>query len=74
MVPLSRSSVLNRPPLIETLVSEIAQALPNDLKRVGIDLRSNLRAVVEAALDDLDVVTREEFDTQKAVGENATAP
>ena len=41
--------------------------LPPGLKQGGEDLKRNLRAAVSAQLDRLDLVTREEFEVQRAV-------
>lgn len=56
-----------RPEHIEALSQRIGELLPSDLKQGGETLRRNLRAAVSAQLDRLDLVTREEFEVQRAV-------
>jgi hypothetical protein len=50
--------------LLERLMDTAKAAIPEAL---GKDVRDNLRAAVQDVLSDLDVVTREELDVQKAV-------
>ena len=42
-------------------------ALPEGVKQLPDDFKKNVHAAVAAALDKLDVVTREEFDVQQKV-------
>lgn len=49
---------------VETLLSDIAKVIPNDLQQAKSELDSNLRAAITASLAKLDLVTREEFDIQ----------
>lgn len=53
-----------RPDLTDSLTHTLNRLLPPAL---GEELRRNLRAGLRARLEQLDVVTREEFDTQAAV-------
>ena len=55
------------PKTLDTLVGRIVDGMPAGLGRVRDDLRGNLRAAVSAALARMDLVTREEFDAQRAV-------
>ncbi len=55
------------PGRIEDLVNSIGRVLPPGLDDARRDLEKNLRAVVQSWFDRLDLVTREEFDVQKAV-------
>jgi len=41
--------------------------LPDSLQQAKADLERNFRAVLESALSRLDLISREEFDTQAAV-------
>lgn len=50
--------------LLERLMDTAKAVIPESL---GKDVRDNLRAAVQEVLSDLDVVTREELDVQKAV-------
>ena len=52
-------------------IDEIAQRLsalvPPGLKDAGADLEQNFKATLQAGLGKLDLVTREEFEVQRAV-------
>lgn len=50
--------------LLDRLMDTAKAVIPESL---GRDVRDNLRAAVQEVLSDLDVVTREELDVQKAV-------
>ncbi len=56
-----------RPPNIDDLVSRVVSALPEGFSSLQADAGKNLRAALHAALAKLDLVTREEFDVQRAV-------
>ena len=50
--------------LLDRLMDTAKAVIPESL---GKDVRDNLRGAVQEVLSDLDVVTREELDVQKAV-------
>ena len=52
---------------IDDLATQMAKLMPPQLAAAGEDLRQNLRAVAQGWFDRLDLVTREEFEVQKAV-------
>jgi ubiquinone biosynthesis accessory factor UbiK len=54
-------------PSIDELARRLADALPGGLKALRDDAEQNFRAVLQAGLSRLDLVTREEFDVQVAV-------
>jgi Uncharacterized protein conserved in bacteria len=55
----------NNPADIIGRIMETARAaLPDSLTK---DVRDNVRAAIQEVISDLDVVTREELDTQKAI-------
>jgi BMFP domain-containing protein YqiC len=54
-------------PNIDELARRLADALPAGLKTLRADAEQNFRAVLQAGLSRLDLVTREEFDVQAAV-------
>jgi len=54
-------------PNIDELARRLADALPGGLKALRADAEQNFRAVLQAGLSRLDLVTREEFDVQAAV-------
>jgi len=56
-----------RKPNIDELARRLAESLPGGLKALREDAEQNFRAVLQAGLARLDLVTREEFDVQAAV-------
>ena len=52
---------------IEALSERIGALLPADLTALRDEFKSNVKAVLEASLTRMDVVTREEFDAQSAL-------
>ena len=57
----------SQPGTIEELVRRLADAIPPSLAAMRRDLEGNFRAVLQAGLGKLDLVTRQEFDVQAAV-------
>lgn len=57
--------------LINELASNLTGALPPGLETVRADLEKNFRAVLQTQLSKLDLVTREEFEVQQAVLQQA---
>ncbi len=53
--------------LLEDLAAKLAEAVPDNVSSLRDDLRSNFHAVLQTALGNLDLVTREEFDVQSKV-------
>lgn len=54
-------------PALERLAGRLADRVPAASRGLRDDLQRTFRAVLETALTDLDLVTREEFDIQAAV-------
>lgn len=54
-------------PGIDAIARRLAESVPPALRTLQQDLESNFRAVLHASLNKLDLVTREEFDTQTRV-------
>jgi ubiquinone biosynthesis accessory factor UbiK len=52
---------------IDELARRLADSLPGGLKAMQADAEQNFRAVLQAGLSRLDLVTRDEFDVQAAV-------
>jgi BMFP domain-containing protein YqiC len=50
---------------LDSVLCKIRQSLPDDLEDLGRDLRKNLKARVNGALNRLDLVTRDEFEAQR---------
>ncbi|MFI4920778.1 MAG: accessory factor UbiK family protein [Gammaproteobacteria bacterium] len=55
------------PKLLDDLARKLADAVPPGLKDLKADLERNFRAMLQATLGKLDLVTREEFDVQAGV-------
>ena len=55
------------PKLIDELSEQLATSLPSGIRKLQADFSKNFRASLEAGLAKLDLVTREEFDVQRAV-------
>jgi len=55
------------PKLLDDLARKLADAVPPGLKDLKADLERNFRAMLQATLGKLDLVTREEFDVQTGV-------
>jgi hypothetical protein len=53
--------------LLDDLAKRVAGSLPAGLQLLQEDLQKNLRSALEAGLGHLDLVTREEFEIQRAV-------
>lgn len=56
--------------IILKIMQTAKAAVPDSLSE---DLRANVKAAIQEVISDLDVVTREELDTQKAVLEKTRA-
>ena len=55
------------PNILDDISSRVAGTLPKGLQALQNDLQHNLRSGLEAGLNKLNLVTREEFDIQQAV-------
>ena len=51
---------------IEAILSDVSNALPDDLQFFKKDIEKNLRATLNATFSKMELVTREEFDIQTA--------
>ena len=52
---------------LDDLARRLAEAVPPSLRNLGRDLESNFKAVLQAQLTKLDLVSRNEFDVQAAL-------
>ena len=52
---------------IDDLARRLSALVPPGLKDAGADLEQNMKATLQAGLARLDLVTREEFEVQRAV-------
>lgn len=56
-----------KPQVVEDVVEKISALIPQDIKTIRDEFHNNAKAVLVAGLKKMDLVTREEFDVQKAV-------
>jgi len=52
---------------IDDLARRLSELVPPGLRQSGEELQASFRAALQAGLSRLDLVTREEFDVQRAV-------
>lgn len=52
---------------VENIARKLAESVPEGLRAMREDLEQNFRSVLQASLNKLDLVTREEFEVQEAV-------
>jgi ubiquinone biosynthesis accessory factor UbiK len=52
---------------LDELAKRLADAVPESVRNFGRDLEGNFKAVLQAQLSKLDLVSRQEFDVQAAV-------
>jgi len=52
---------------LDDLARRLAEAVPESVRALGRDLEGNFKAVLQAQLAKLDLVSRQEFDVQAAV-------
>lgn len=52
---------------IDDLVEQLKKCIPTSVKELPKDIEKNFKAILQASLSKLDIVTREEFDAQVAV-------
>ncbi len=56
-----------KPETVEEITQKLAALVPQDVKDLRQEFQQNAKAVLIAGLRSMDLVTREEFDVQKAV-------
>ena len=52
---------------LDELARRLAESVPESVKAFGRDLEGNFKAVLQAQLAKLDLVTRQDFDVQSAI-------
>jgi ubiquinone biosynthesis accessory factor UbiK len=52
---------------LDDLARRLADSVPESLRAFGRDLETNFKAVLQAQLSKLDLVTRQDFDVQAAI-------
>lgn len=52
---------------LDELARQLAEAVPKNLRVLGQDLERNFKSLLNSGLERMELVTREEFDLQRAV-------
>jgi BMFP domain-containing protein YqiC len=52
---------------LDELARQLADSVPENLRAFGQDLERNFKALLQSGLERMELVTREEFDVQRAV-------
>jgi len=52
---------------LDELARQLAESMPQNLRAFGHDLERKFKAVLNAGLERMELVTREEFDVQRSV-------
>jgi ubiquinone biosynthesis accessory factor UbiK len=52
---------------LDELARRLAESVPESVKTFGRDIEANFKAVLQAQLAKLDLVTRQEFDVQASI-------
>ena len=52
---------------LDELARQLAESMPQNLRAFGQDVERNFKAVLNAGLERMELVTREEFDVQRSV-------
>ena len=53
--------------LLDDLAQRLANAVPSSLQQAREDVEKNFKAVIQGSFDKMNLVSREEFDAQRAV-------
>lgn len=55
------------PQQLNELARRISEVIPQDLTAIKSDFETNIKAILQASLSRMNLVTREEFDVQRKV-------
>ena len=55
------------PKIIDDLARRLYESVPASVRDLQADVERNFKAVLQSGLDQLDLVTRDEFDVQRGV-------
>ncbi len=58
---------------LDELARQLAESVPQNLKVLGQDLERNFKTLLQSGLERMELVSREEFDLQRAVLERTRA-
>jgi BMFP domain-containing protein YqiC len=52
---------------LDELARQLAESVPQNLKTLGQDLERNFKSLLQSGIERMELVSREEFDLQRAV-------
>jgi BMFP domain-containing protein YqiC len=52
---------------LDELARQLAESVPQNLRELGQDVERNFKSLLQSGLERMELVTREEFDLQRAV-------
>ena len=58
---------------LDELARQLAESVPHNLKVLGQDLERNFKTLLQSGIERMELVSREEFDVQRAVLERTRA-
>ncbi len=58
---------------LDDLVRQLVESVPQNLRVLGQDLERNFKTLLQSGLERMELVSREEFDVQRAVLERTRA-
>src|SRR5262247_3686259 len=58
---------------LDELARQLAESVPQNLKVLGQDLERNFKTLLQSGIERMELVSREEFDVQRAVLERTRA-
>jgi len=58
---------------LDELARQLAESVPHNLKVLGQDLERNFKTLLQSGIERMELVSREEFDLQRAVLERTRA-
>ncbi len=67
LIKLKQEKNVIDPKIFDDVVNKLAGAIPTGARNIQHDLEKNFKAILQSRFAKLDLVTREEFDVQKAV-------
>ena len=67
MAETTKTNTMIKAEVVEDIVNKAEQFIPEDLKSMRQEFGQNMKSILTATLQKADLVTREEFEVQKAV-------
>jgi BMFP domain-containing protein YqiC len=64
---IEESKSMFNPQQLENVVKKLVEVIPPQMGQAPEAIKTQMKAILQKALQDMDMVTRDEFDTQTAV-------